>query len=97
MSFEGGYKNQIGAILIDADLGINVAGELEGNFLDVKARYQFSNDIDAWLRLNLNSSAADYNYRLYQSDYLNYNWQNNFKNQQSQQLALDLNSKKYGQ
>ncbi len=97
MSFEGGYKNQIGAFLIDADLGINVIGDLEGNFLDVKARYQFSNDIDAWLRLNLNSSAADYNYRLYQSDYLNYNWQNNFKNQQSQQLALELNSKKYGQ
>ena len=97
MSFEGGYKNQIGAFLIDADLGINVAGDLEGNFLDAKARYQFSNDIDAWLRLNLNSSAADYNYRLYQSDYLNYNWQNNFKNQQSQQLAFELNSKKYGQ
>ena len=97
MSFEGGYKNQIGAFLIDADLGINVIGDLEGNFLDVKARYQFSNDIDAWLRLNLNSSAADYNYRLYQSDYLNYNWQNNFKNQQSQQLAFELNSKKYGQ
>ena len=97
MSFEGGYKNQIGAFLIDADLGINVIGDLEGNFLDVKARYQFGNDIDAWLRLNLNSSAADYNYRLYQSDYLNYNWQNNFKNQQSQQLAFELNSKKYGQ
>ena len=45
----------------------------------------------------MNSSAADYNYRLYQSDYLNYNWQNNFKNQQSQQLAFELNSKKYGQ
>ena len=97
MSFEGGYKNQIGAFFIDADLGINIAGDLEGNFLDAKARLQFSNDVDAWLRLNLNSSAADYNYRLYQSDYLNYNWQNNFKNQQSQQLAFELKSKKFGQ
>ena len=97
MSFEGGYKNQIGDFFIDADLGINIAGDLEGNFLDVKARFQFSNDVDAWLRFNLNSSAADYNYRLYQSDYLNYNWQNNFKNQQSQQLAFELKSKKYGQ
>ena len=97
MSFEGGYKNQIGAFFIDADLGINIAGDLEGNFLDAKARLQFSNDVDAWLRLNLNSSVADYNYRLYQSDYLNYNWQNNFKNQQSQQLAFELKSKKYGQ
>ena len=96
MSFEGGYKNKIGSIVLEADLGINIAGDLEGNFLDAQAQYQFNEDLNIKAFLNLNSSVADYNYRLYQSDYLNYNWQNNFKNQQSQQLAFHLNSKKYG-
>ena len=77
-------------------MGINIAGDLEGNFLDAQADVQISDDMLASIKLNINSTVADYNYRLYQSDYLNYNWQNSFKNQQSQQLAFHLNSKKYG-
>ena len=75
---------------------MNVAGDLEGNFLDVQANYKINEDLSAAAALNSNSSVANYNYRLYQSDYLSYNWQNSFKNQQSQQLAFDLRSKKYG-
>ena len=96
LSFEGGYKNKIGPIVLTADLGINIAGDLEGNFLDAKADVNINQDMSASIKLNAHSTAADYNYRLYQSDYLNYNWQNSFKNQQTQQLAFQVNSKKYG-
>lgn len=96
LSFEGGYKHQLGPVELKANLGINVSGDLEGNFLDAQANYSINDDMHATARININSSVADYNYRLYQSDYLNYNWQNNFKNQQTQQLAFDFHSNKYG-
>ena len=96
LSFEGGYKCQLGPVELIANLGINISGDLEGNFLDAQANYSINDDMRATARINLNSSVADYNYRLYQSDYLNYNWQNNFKNQQTQQLAFDFHSNKYG-
>jgi len=96
LSFEGSYERYFGPVELKANLGINVSGDLEGNFLDAQANYTINDDMRATARINLNSSIADYNFRLYQSDYLNYNWQNSFKNQQSQQLAFDFYSKKYG-
>ncbi len=96
LSFEGSYERYFGPVELKANLGINVSGDLEGNFLDAQANYTINDDMRATARINLNSSVADYNFRLYQSDYLNYNWQNSFKNQQSQQLAFDFYSKKYG-
>lgn len=92
----GGYKNRIANIGLTANFGVNIAGDLEGNFLDVKADYRINDDLKLNAVINVNSSVADYNYRLYQSDYLNYNWQNNFKNQQSKQLAAELKSVKWG-
>lgn len=96
LSFEGSYERDFGPVELKANLGINVSGDLEGNYLDAQANYTINDDMRATARINLNSSVADYNFRLYQSDYLNYNWQNSFKNQQSQQLAFDFYSKKYG-
>lgn len=96
LSFEGSYERDLGPVELKANLGINMSGDLEGNFLDAQANYTINDDMRATARINLNSSVADYNFRLYQSDYLNYNWQNSFKNQQSQQLAFDFYSKKYG-
>lgn len=96
LSFEGSYERDFGPVELKANLGINVSGDLEGNFLDAQANYTINDDMRATARINLNSSVADYNFRLYQSDYLNYNWQNSFKNQQSQQLAFDFYSKQYG-
>lgn len=96
LSFEGSYERDFGPVELKANLGINVSGDFEGNFLDAQANYTINDDMRATARINLNSSVADYNFRLYQSDYLNYNWQNSFKNQQSQQLAFDFYSKKYG-
>ncbi|MDA9575661.1 putative porin [Flavobacteriaceae bacterium] len=96
LSFEGSYERDFGPVELKANLGINVSGDFEGNFLDAQANYTINDDMRATARINLNSSVADYNFRLYQSDYLNYNWQNSFKNQQSQQLAFDFYSKQYG-
>jgi hypothetical protein len=95
-SFGGHYKNSIGALDLKGDFGLNLDGDFKGNFLTAEAAYTFSDDIDINASINSNSKAPDFNFQLFQSDYLSYNWQNNFRNQQTKQLAFRFNSKKFG-
>lgn len=96
VSFEGNYEKTIGKFALKGAAGLNLTGDLKGNFLNAEASYVINNDMDVNASLNSNSKAPDFNFQLFQSDYLNYNWQNNFKNQTSKQLAIHLNSKKFG-
>ena len=91
----GAYTNNIGQFLVHAKLGINVSGDFTGNYFNGIARYQFKDSSFVQAKLNINSKAPNYNYQLYQSDYINYNWQNNFDNVQTKQLGFELTSKKF--
>jgi len=96
LSFGAAYENKIGALDINGEVGFNLTGDLEGNFINGDVSYMFNDDIEAKAGININSKAPDFNFQLFQSDYLSYNWQNNFRNQQTKQLAIALKSKKYG-
>ena len=96
LSFGAAYENKIGALDINGEVGFNLTGDLEGNFINGDVSYIFNDDIEAKAGININSKAPDFNFQLFQSDYLSYNWQNNFRNQQTKQLAIALKSKKYG-
>ncbi len=96
VSFGGTYEKTIGAFALKGGVGLNLTGDLKGNFLNAQAGYVINKDMDVSATLNSNSKAPDFNFQLLQSDYLNYNWQNNFKNQNTKQLAFSLNSKKFG-
>lgn len=92
----GSYQKQIGAFQLDGELGINISGDFDGNFLVGQAAYQLTDDINLKAKINTSSCQPNYNYLLYQSDYINYNWNNsnNFKNIQTQQLAFKIESQK---
>lgn len=92
ISVGGEYKNKIGAFLIDGKFGINVSGDFDGNFLSGKAGYNINEDALIEASLNINSKAPNYNFLLYQSDYINYNWENSYNNIDSKQLAFKLKS-----
>jgi len=94
ISVGGDYKNTIGEFLIDGKFGINVSGDFDGNFLEGKAKYNLNDDASVLATININSKAPNYNFLLYQSDYINYNWQNNFSNVETKQLGFQLKSKK---
>jgi len=94
ISVGGEYKNKIGAFLIHGKFGINVSGDFDGNFLSGKAGYNINEDATVEASININSKAPNYNFLLYQSDYINYNWQNNYSNVETKQLAFQLKSKK---
>jgi hypothetical protein len=96
VSFEGTYEKTIGEFALKGDIGVNLTGDLKGNFLNAEASYGINEDMDVSASLNSNSKAPDFNFQLFQSDYLNYNWKNNFKNQTTKQLAFNIKSKKFG-
>lgn len=95
--FNGSYHKQIGKLLFKGNIGANLSEQIKGNFLDAGLSYQLSDNINLQGSLNLNSRLPNYNQLLYQSDYTNYNWdnQNSFKNINSQQIAIRINSDKY--
>ena len=92
----GYYKKQIGGFSLEADAKLNLSDELPGNYLAATAAYDF--DKDNWIRfgINQNSSAPNLNFLLYQSDYVNYNWQNDFENEISQRIFGDFRSRRFG-
>ncbi|CAN0328439.1 unnamed protein product [Scytosiphon promiscuus] len=90
----GKYHKQYRGFDLQGVFGINVSGDFDGNFLKVKASFKLDDDLLAIASINHNSKAPNYNTLLYQSDYIDYNWQNNFNNIETEQLAFQLKSKK---
>ena len=87
LSFGAAYENKIGALDINGEVGFNITGDLEGNFINGDVSYMFNDDIEAKAGININSKAPDFNFQLFQSDYLSYNWQNNFRNQTNKAIG----------
>ena len=88
----GIYEKSIGNFELEGELGINLSDIFKGNFLNAKAKYKLNDDISLEGVLNSRSSLPNYNFLLYQSDYVNYNWNNSdsFDNQSSQLLGFEL-------
>ena len=92
-SAEGKYHKQYKGFDFQGEFGLNISGDFNGNYLKANARFKLNNDISASASINHSSKAPNYNSLLYQSDYINYNWHNNFNNIDTQQLAFQLKSK----
>ncbi len=73
---------------------INISGDFDGNYLLGGAAFQFNEDNAVSASVKLHSVAPHFNFLLYQSDYVNYNWQNNFNNVKTQELKFELESNK---
>ncbi len=73
---------------------INVSGDFDGNYILGGASYQFNEDNSVKAQIKIHSAAPNFNFLLYQSDYVNYNWQTSFNNVKTQELKLEIASKK---
>ena len=73
---------------------VNVSGDFDANYLTGGISFRFNEDNLVRASAKVHSVAPNFNFLLYQSDYVNYNWQNDFKNIKTQQLQLELQSKK---
>lgn len=73
---------------------LNIAGDFSGNYLYGAAAYQLNEQNQVKAFINLHSVAPNFNFLLYQSDYVNYNWQTNFENVKKQEIGFNLQSTK---
>lgn len=94
---DAGYSKEIGALKLRGTAGLNLSDEFSGNYIDANLTLKINEDISFGGGINISSRLPNYNYLLYQSDYINYNWYNldSFNNINSQQLSVYLNSDKY--
>jgi len=92
--FKAAFEKRIGKFDVTANAGVNIAGDLAGQFINGQASYKFK-DFDVKARLAISSRAPDFIFTLHQSDYLNYNWQNSFNNIEKQELSFLIDSENY--
>ena len=90
----GSYKKKFNEFELYGDFGVNVSGDFEGNFLNASGLYNINEDLLLKASFNSSSKAPNFNHLLFQSDYINYNWDNinSFKNISTQQIAFQLHS-----
>jgi len=95
VSFAGGeYKNKYKGFGIFAGASSIFSGDFEGNYFNAGVGYNLSDDLKIEAKLGSNSVAPNYNFLLYQSDYIDYNWQNDFENTKTQKVQLKVKAKK---
>jgi hypothetical protein len=88
------YKKQYRGFELYGEGAINISGDFDGNYLLGSAAFALDDENAAKASIKIHSTAPNFNFLLYQSDYVNYNWQNNLENVKTQELKFELTSKK---
>lgn len=98
ISVGGSYENTIGPLLLKGNVNYTVVGDLTGNNFDALTKYKINENNTIIGSIHLSSRMPDFNYLLFQSDYRNFNWQNDgsFDKMRTKNISFGLDSKKYG-
>ena len=90
------WKTHYGKFHLNADAASIISGDLNGN--SIKAAVMFKKDSVYNFKgfAEITSKTPQLNTLLYQSDYKNYNWQNNFKNEEIKNVGVEFKINKYG-
>ncbi|MGB3144755.1 MAG: putative porin [Maribacter sp.] len=94
----GNYEKRLGGFDFKASLNVNLSGSLTGNILNASASYKITDGNILELGLHSSERMPNFNFLLYQSEYLNYNWQNTdvFNKERISSLEVKLRTKKWG-
>ncbi len=98
VAFGAKYRKQIGGFLVDGSAKYNLSGELTGNIFDASAGYTFNDKNNIKFGFHASSRMPNFNFLMYQSEYVNYNWQNDtsFEKEQVTSFEFDFESKVWG-
>ena len=94
VSLGGTYQKQYKGFDINAAAAINISGATTGNYINATAGFNLNEDTRAQGSIKIHNAAPNFNFQLYQSDYVNYNWKTQFNTIKTQELGFDLWSKK---
>lgn len=87
------WNASIKNIYFDAKASTVVTGDITGSQLFGRASFKNSKNIELAASLFLNSKAPDFVYNFFQSNFLSYNWKNDFKNTSTRVLSFEANTK----
>lgn len=89
------WKMNFGKLYLNADASSIISGDLTGN--SIKGSVMFKKDSVYSFKgfAEITSKTADFNKLLYQSDYKDYNWQNNLKNEQIKNIGAEFSYKNW--
>ena len=92
------YEKRIKGFDVKGSFKYNLTGKLTGSILDASAGYSFNENNRVRFALHSSARMPDFNFLLYQSDYLNYNWQHNndYDKERVYSLQGELESKFLG-
>ena len=94
ISVGGSYAKRYKGFDLEGRIGVNVSGDFDANYLEGSAGYAINDNNKVRIRAAITSRAPNYNFLLHQSDYISYNWQNDFENVKQQQFQFLLTSDK---
>ena len=92
ISVGGSYKNQLGRFQLNSGGNLNISGEFEGYDLRAELSFLIGKENVLSVGTNINSGPPAFNFLLYQSDYINYNWRNDFNNESTQSLFARMSA-----
>lgn len=96
-SYGFNYKNDFGKLKLKSSFISNLSEEDKGSVFNSSVEYSLLPSIEIRGKVLLKETLPDFNYRLYQSDYKNYNWSNtNFETIKTNVLAFEVDAKKHG-
>ena len=84
------YSKKLGDFNLEADGMLNISGDMNGYDLEAALSYVLNENVLTAVGVELNDRAPNWNFLLYQSDYINYNWQTGFSNVNTQALNFHL-------
>lgn len=90
----GEYSNTYKGFNLFADGKTIISGDFKGTYFNAGAGYDLNDQYSVLAKISSSSVAPNYNFLLYQSDYVNYNWQNDFKNTETKKFQVTLKAKK---
>ena len=98
LGVRGSYEKSINKFKLNAIGTLNLSGDFSGYHLNGSLNYNHNDDLTARAYITINSTLPNYNALLFQSSYVNYNWDNidEFSNVDRQHLGIEFNSTKHG-
>jgi len=89
------YSKQYKGFALYGSGAITISGDLNSHFVTAGTGYEFTEDLQITAEASIHSVAPNFNFLLFQSDYVNYNWQNDFDNVKTQELEFKVASSKW--
>lgn len=95
LSVGADWNKKFGRVFLNADAQTIISGDLTGSSLKGAVKYQHKDLFNFQGYVEFASKSPEFNKQLFQSDYIDYNWQNKFENEDITSIGASFNSDKW--